>query len=83
MSATLLRHRRSRSRGLARLVPVVVALLVMFPGAVTAKSFGAWQLAVAEPGVNTAAAAQRLSIIRRNTGNSFIMADSLWGWQRQ
>ncbi|HEU5205171.1 MAG TPA: hypothetical protein VFU17_12825 [Candidatus Limnocylindrales bacterium] len=56
MSATLLLHRRSRSTGLARLVPVVVALLVMFPGAVTAKSFGAWELAVAESGVNTAAA---------------------------
>jgi hypothetical protein len=37
-------------------VSVVVALLVMFPSSVTAKSFGAWELAVADSGVNTGAA---------------------------
>ncbi len=48
--------RRPTSARLARIVPVVVALFLLAPSGVAGKSFSAWGSAVAETGVNTAAA---------------------------
>jgi WD40-like Beta Propeller Repeat len=56
MPAFLPISRRQRSAGAGALVAVAMALLLLAPAGVAGKSFNAWGLAVAESGVNTAAA---------------------------
>lgn len=50
------RRTRSVSAGLARLLPLAAAILLIVPSAVAARSFGPWGVATPEVGVNTAAA---------------------------
>ncbi len=56
MPAFLPISRRQRSAGAGALVAVAMALLMLGPAGVAGKSFSAWGLAIAESGVNTAAA---------------------------
>ncbi len=56
MPAFLPIGRRRRSAGAGALVAVAMALLLLAPAGVAGKSFSAWGLAIAESGVNTAAA---------------------------
>jgi hypothetical protein len=56
VSAFLPRRPRSATAGLARVLPIAAAALLIVPAGVAGKSFDAWGTAVPEPGVNTAAA---------------------------
>ena len=56
MPAFLSQHIRSAPGAVVRLVPMAMALLLLAPGGVVGKSYPAWGTAVAETGVNTAAA---------------------------
>ena len=56
MSAFPSRRPRSATAGLARVLPIVAAALLILPAGVAGKSFDAWGTAVPEVDVNTAAA---------------------------
>ena len=56
MSAFLPRGRRSVGAGLARVLPLAAAALLLVPAGVAGKSFDAWGAAVPETGINSAAA---------------------------
>jgi hypothetical protein len=56
VSAFLPRRPRSATAGLARVLPIAAAALLILPAAVAGKSFDAWGTAVPEADVNTAAA---------------------------
>jgi hypothetical protein len=56
VSAFPSRRPRSATAGLARVLPIAAAALLIVPAGVAGKSFDAWGAAVPEAGVNTAAA---------------------------